>query len=102
MIIMETITSVLPVQSEIQVKPSSTGHNMQNYSFKNIFHNALKNLNDSQLKSEETVKNFLVGEVTDVHTVMISLEEAKLYMQLAVEVRNKLVEAYQEVSRMQV
>ncbi len=99
---MESITSVLPIQSAMQVKSSSTAYSIQNNSFKNIFDNALKNLNDSQLKSEETLKNFLVGEVTDVHTVMISLEEAKLHMQLAVEVRNKLIEAYQEVSRMQV
>ncbi len=71
-------------------------------SFKEIFDKALQNLNESQLKAEETVKKFLTGEITDVHTVMIALEEAKLTMQLAVEVRNKIVEAYQELSRMQV
>lgn len=99
---MEISNSVAPVQSAIPAKQNSAANNTQNNSFKDIFDNALKNLNDNQLKAEETVKNFLVGEVKDVHTVMIALEEAKVTMQLAVEVRNKLVEAYQEVSRMQI
>lgn len=55
---MDILTSVLPIQSTIQVKQNSTANNIQNDSFKNIFDNALKNLNDSQLKSEDTVKNF--------------------------------------------
>lgn len=48
------------------------------------------------------VENFIVGEPTELHTLMIELEMAKLQMQLAVEIRDKLVEAYQELSRMQV
>ncbi len=71
-------------------------------SFSDIFGKAMQNLNDIQLNADETVKKFLTGEVTDLHTVVIALEKAKLSMQLAVEVRNKLIEAYQEISRMQV
>jgi len=83
-------------------KKVSNNDNINNPSFKDIIDQTLQNLNENQLKSEETVKSFLTGEVKDIHTVMIALEEAKLSMQLAVEVRNKLVEAYQEISRMQV
>jgi len=71
-------------------------------SFKDVFDKAINNLNDKQLNANENVQKFLTGEIQDIHTVMIAMEEAKLSMQLAVEVRNKLVEAYQELSRMQV
>lgn len=78
------------------------GSRTGNTSFKDVFDTALQNLNKSQVKAEETIKKFLTGEIEDVHTVIIAMEEARLTMQLAVEVRNKLVEAYQELSRMQV
>ncbi len=64
--------------------------------------NALDQVNRVQLKADEVTKKFLIGEVRDIHQVTIAAEEAKLMMQLAVEVRNKIVEAYQEISRMQV
>jgi len=44
----------------------------------------------------------LAGETTDVHDVMIATEEAGLAFNLMVEIRNKLVESYQELMRMQV
>ena len=42
------------------------------------------------------------GEVEDVHTAMIAMQKADLSFQLLMQVRNKLVEAYREVMRMQV
>lgn len=64
--------------------------------------NALEKVNTSQLKADEMIKGFLVGDVQDIHQVTIAMGEAKIMMQLAVEVRNKAIEAYQELSRMQV
>ena len=92
---------VAPVQSVAQVQQANSSVTA-NSTFKDIFDSALQNLNDSQLNVEQTAKKFLTGEIQDVHTVVIAMEEAKLSMQLAVEVRNKIVEAYQEISRMQV
>jgi hypothetical protein len=42
------------------------------------------------------------GEVDNLHQVMLKLDEAKLSFQLMVQVRNKLLEAYQDILRMQV
>ncbi|SFQ97010.1 flagellar hook-basal body complex protein FliE [Desulfoscipio geothermicus] len=98
---MKILPAALPLQLEpVNQTPGNT--KTASNSFNNVFDKALENLNSSQLNSEETVKKFLTGEVKDLHTVMIALEEAKLTMQLAVEVRNKLIEAYQEMSRMQI
>jgi len=71
-------------------------------SFANMLKKAVADLNQSQVKADKVVERFLAGDIEDVHQVMIAMEEARLTMQLAVEVRNKIVEAYQEISRMQI
>jgi len=71
-------------------------------SFSDILNNAIGKLNDTQIRADNLAMEFLTGEVQDLHQVTIAMQEAKLSMQLAVEVRNKVVEAYQEISRMQV
>ncbi|MFZ5644557.1 MAG: flagellar hook-basal body complex protein FliE [Bacillota bacterium] len=71
-------------------------------SFGEVLSKALDEVNSAQVKADETTKKFLVGEIQDIHQVTIAAEQAKIMMQLAVEVRNKMVEAYQEISRMQV
>ncbi len=71
-------------------------------SFGKALSNALEKVNLSQVKADEMIKGFLVGDVQDIHQVTIAMGEAKIMMQLAVEVRNKVIEAYQELSRMQV
>ncbi|TYO95488.1 flagellar hook-basal body complex protein FliE [Desulfallas thermosapovorans] len=96
---------VLPVVSPAPVLNPLTDRSageIQKDSFREVFDRAMQNLNEKQLNSEQTIKNFLTGEVQDLHTVMIAMEEAKLTMQLAVEVRNKVIEAYQELARMQI
>jgi len=54
-----------------------------------------------QAAKDETTK-FLTGETDDLHKVMIAGEKAGLAFQLTLQVRNKMVEAYQEVMRMQI
>ncbi len=71
-------------------------------SFSELVNSALKKLNDAQVKADDLTLQLLTGEVEDIHQVTIAMQEAKLTMQLAVEVRNKVIEAYQEISRMQV
>jgi flagellar hook-basal body complex protein FliE len=44
----------------------------------------------------------LAGEDISVHEVMIAAEKAKLSLDLAIQVRNKAIEAYQEIMRMQI
>lgn len=96
---MKILPVVTPVKTNELVNKDLSD---QKDSFRDIFDKSLQNLNVSQLNAEDTSTNFLTGEVKDFHTVIIALEEAKLTMQLAVEVRNKLIESYQEISRMQV
>jgi len=55
-----------------------------------------------QKTAEETTQRMLTGEIEDVHQVMVAMEEAQTSFQLMMEIRNKIVDAYKEVMRMQV
>lgn len=58
---------------------------------------------DSRIKTaEHAAQQLAVGQGESLHTVMIQMEEAKLSLQLLAQVRNRLLDAYQEVMRMQV
>jgi flagellar hook-basal body complex protein FliE len=69
-------------------------------SFLDTLNEKLNEVNQKQIDAEATTHAFVKGEV-DIHEVMLVGEEAKLSLQMAVQVRNKLVEAYQELNRMQ-
>ena len=64
--------------------------------------NAISSLSDSQNAADDASVRMAAGDPIDLHEVMLSRETASLQFQLAVQVRNKLVEAYQDVMRMQV
>ena len=70
--------------------------------FGELLARAIETVNAEQVKADVTIQKFLTGEIQDVHQVMIATKQAGLTMQLAIEVRNKVVEAYQEISRIPV
>lgn len=71
-------------------------------SFKSLFSDALNQVNDAQHASTRATEKLARGENIDLHEVMITAQKASITLQATVEVRNKIVEAYQEVMRMQV
>ena len=75
--------------------------NTSSISFSDVLGEKLQAVNDKIIESEETTINFINGEEEDIHNVLIATEEAKGSLQLAVEVRNKLVDAYKEILSMQ-
>jgi flagellar hook-basal body complex protein FliE len=71
-------------------------------SFISVFKEKLHNVNEKQIEAEKATEKFIKGESVDIHQVMISTQEAKLSLELAVEIRNKVVNAYKEINRMQI
>jgi flagellar hook-basal body complex protein FliE len=70
--------------------------------FTSLFSQALANVNESQKTAEVMSEKLITGDVQDIHQVMIAKQKANLSLQLTVEVRNKVIESYQEIMRMQV
>ncbi|MBC8588324.1 flagellar hook-basal body complex protein FliE [Paratissierella segnis] len=72
------------------------------FSFKEMVNNEINKLNDKKIQADELVEDFIQGDVEDLHTVLIASDEASLALELAVQVRNRLVEAYKEINNMQI
>ncbi|MBI1332920.1 MAG: flagellar hook-basal body complex protein FliE [Armatimonadetes bacterium] len=71
--------------------------------FAEMLMDVMKEVNNSQNKASEIQTDFMTGRrPVEVHDVMIAMEKASTSMQLTLAVRNKLLEAYQELSRMQI
>jgi flagellar hook-basal body complex protein FliE len=101
MAIQPITSNPIPVIPEINStqKPSASGSTQQ---IAKSFENMLANLNQSQQNSDNLVEQLARGEDVDLHTVMIALEENNVNFNVALGIRDKLVEAYREVMRMQV
>lgn len=71
-------------------------------SFGQYFDEALNNVNALQKKSQEATMNMAAGRVEDISQVVVAAEKASIALQLTMQVRNKALDAYQEIMRMQV
>jgi len=58
--------------------------------------------NSQLVQADDGIRKLALGEADNLHQVMINLEKAKLSFELVVQVRNKLLDAYQELMRMQI
>ncbi|WP_397537508.1 flagellar hook-basal body complex protein FliE [Rummeliibacillus pycnus] len=71
-------------------------------SFGSVLKNAISAVNDSQIASDKMTDKLVNGENVELHDVMISAQKANITLNTALQVRNKVVEAYQEIMRMTV
>ncbi len=71
-------------------------------SFSTLLQQAMESLNAQFQAADQGAMQLAAGEPVDLHTVTIAMEQAELSLSLALQVRNKLLEAYQEVMRMNV
>ena|SRR5689334_1536529 len=69
--------------------------------FARLFSQGLGEVNSSVGAAERAMSDLAAGKPVELHEVMISLERAQISVQTFVQVRNKLVEAYQDLMRMQ-
>jgi len=71
-------------------------------SFTDFLKDSLNRVNDLQLESEDWSTRFAAGETDNIHQVMIAGEKADIALQLATAVRQKIMDAYTEIMRMQI
>ena len=95
------INGFTPDESIFVTMNSKESLTAENTSFSSVFKSTLDSINDKQIYSDNITNEFIAGGDVEIHEVMLATEEAKMSLQLAVQVRNKLVEAVQELTRMQ-
>lgn len=70
--------------------------------FSNWFSDQLSTVNNQLITADKGVQQLAAGDASNLHQVMINLEQAKLSMQLVMQVRNHVLDAYHEILQMQV
>ncbi|MCE9536023.1 MAG: flagellar hook-basal body complex protein FliE [Nitrospirae bacterium] len=69
--------------------------------FMDTLQHAISKANDIQLQASQATDALMTGQSQNVHGTMVALQEADISFQLMMQIRNKLVSAYEEIQRMQ-
>jgi len=72
-----------------------------NSEFSNILQGAIDQVEGARGDANQSVQNFLSGDGEDLHSTVLAVQRADLEFSMLMQVRNKVVSAYQEVMRMQ-
>jgi flagellar hook-basal body complex protein FliE len=70
--------------------------------FADILKDSIQQVNSIQGEADQAIKGLATGQVNNIHETMIAIEKANLSFNMMVQVRNKLVQAYEEIMRTQV
>ncbi|MCA1797120.1 MAG: flagellar hook-basal body complex protein FliE [Geobacteraceae bacterium] len=70
--------------------------------FSDMLADAVSQTNEAQLNADKAAVALQTGKAENLHEVMLGMEEADISMRLLVQMRNKAMDAYQEIMRMQV
>jgi flagellar hook-basal body complex protein FliE len=89
--------SVLKTGPQQEMEPNS----MMDVSFEKYLAQALEPVNNLQLEAADLDSKLAAGKLEYVHQAMVTAEKASLAMDLTIQVRNKVIEAYQEIMRTQ-
>jgi flagellar hook-basal body complex protein FliE len=71
-------------------------------SFGEFLKEALNKVNSAQVEAQQLTQEYALGNDVELHQVIIATEKASLALQLTMQIRNKAIDAYQEIMRMQV
>lgn len=94
---LESISSNLsePIKSAPVSDSNSKG-------FLETLKDSIQKVNEAQLNADQAVTDFETGKQQNLHQTMIALQKADLSFELMMQVRNQIVNAYEEISKMQI
>ncbi len=95
------ITLASHLDSMVKPRQNSAVTNLGS-KFGEALKNSIAEVNKAQVVADQAAEQVVAGETKNLHEAMIKLEEADISMRLMVQVRNKALEAYQEIMRMSV
>jgi len=95
------IDSFKPLGEALKL-PSMGKTKETNGSFSNVLKESLNEVNDLQAKADNSIENLASGKSKNIHETMIDISKADMAFRLTLAVRNKVIDAYQEVMRMSI
>jgi flagellar hook-basal body complex protein FliE len=96
------INGISNIASSINSIGSSTKKTQSESSFTDILSDAINSAQESEGSVKDENAALLTGETDDLHTPVIEAQKAELALDLAIQIRNKVISAYNEVMNMQV
>ncbi len=84
-----------------RIAPAAQDKEGTQASFGKWLEQSIGEVNELQKTSDEATQKLLSGESKDIHSTMIAMQKASIAMELTMEVRNKIIAAYDEIKRMQ-
>lgn len=95
------LNNISSVLSNNKISDFTTEKKTGSLEFGKILNDAINEVNDNQLYADEMDRLMVAGEVDNVHEVMIAAQKAELTLNLAIEIKSKLMDAYKEIMRLQ-
>ena len=71
-----------------------------NTSFSSFFERSMEKVNELKMDADKSVEQLATGSEKDIHNTMIALQKAEISMELMLQVRNKMIAAYDEIRKM--
>lgn len=107
--IQSTLKSVDPdlglrqLDQSMELNPGSgTAPSQGSGSFFEALQNSMDEVNRNQIEADHSVKDLIAGRSKNIHETMLQLQKADLSLKTMMQVRNKILEAYKEIMKMQV
>ncbi|MFY4730615.1 flagellar hook-basal body complex protein FliE [Nitrospira sp. BLG_2] len=95
-------SGIPPIPDVTPVGPAGHTGNGETSGFLDSLKSAIGTVNDAKIEAGRAVDALMTGETQDLHRTMVALQEADVSFQLMMQIRNKLVAAYEEIQRMQI
>jgi flagellar hook-basal body complex protein FliE len=96
------ISSFNAVSTPLNEVNSNLGTGSSSVSFADMLKNALNNVNDLQVNADNLTNDLAAGKTDNIHEVLIAGEKASISLDLTMQIRNKVLDAYNEIMRMQI
>ncbi len=98
---MNDITIQNNLESTLKEPSKTAEKSITGKTFQETLKESLEKVNTLQKEADEAVKKLAMGNGGNIHETMLAIEKADISFRMMMQVRNKIVEAYQEVMRMQ-
>lgn len=95
---------IIPTTSDVSVRPKLSLSDSQEKSkpFSKVLMESIEKVNELQKQADKAIDELTVGDSKDIVQTMIKMEKADISFRLMMQIRNKILQAYEEVMRMQV
>ena len=94
-----SVSQIAPVPSTVEsIKAPGAAHGA---SFQDVFSSAIQHVQASGANADQAAQNFMNGGTQELHSTILAAQNAELDFEMIMQVRNKVVSAYEEIMKMQ-